>query len=228
MKSTDSRAQRHYRRDQLALRMVRHGARSSTIDAWTGLSANRIRTLVQHHGDAPPIRHRGQPPRRVGYFFRTLRITTHAATLASLYELFEVLPNAPLGMPARRFRTLDRGEAVCTAYEMYCAMVNTPAIRFEHAMLLATALAEGDEISLQPCPQCTAALLVDHLALARDACTHCRPSAHLPAIPGSAGEPRTPERLRRPHIQLRLFTPPADDPRPAHPICVDVSQTICV
>ena len=220
MKSTDSRARRHFRRDQLALRMVRLGARSSTVYAWTGLSPNRIRTLVQQHTDLTPIRHRGQPPRRVTYFFRTRRITYHAGTLGSLFELFQALPETGVGIPAHSFRTITRGEALCEAYELYGAMVHARVIRFEHAILLATALADGEEISLQGCPQCEARMLVDHFAIASEACPHCRPSAHLPTIPGSPVE-SPPAGFRRPQRQLRLFAPLEEGLRPTPPSDTD-------
>jgi Flagellar transcriptional activator (FlhC) len=215
MNGTDDRAHRHWRRDQLALRMVRHGARSSTVSAWTGLSGNRIRTLVQRHGERPPVRHRGQPPRRVGYFFRTLRLTTHAAALGCDFELLEILPRTPGGLPAHHFPNIARGERLCVAYELYVATVESPLIGFEHAVLLATALAVGEEISLQPCPQCGAGMLVDHFAVTTDACTHCRPTAQLPAIPGIPAEALAPERFRRAQIQLTLFAPTAEELRPA-------------
>jgi len=215
MTAIDTRSHRHWRRDQLALRMVRHGARSSTVYAWTGLSSNRLRTLVRQHATLPPIRHRGQPPRRVGYFFRTVRVTTHAAALGSLYELFQLLPNTAVGLSPRDFRSIARGEALCYAYELYQRTVQSPTIRFEHAVLLATALAAGEEISLQVCPQCEAGMLVDHFAIAVDACTHCRPSTRLPLIPGNPAESPPPERFRRPHLQLRLFTPSAEHESPA-------------
>jgi hypothetical protein len=43
------------------------------------------------------------------------------------------------------------GEKLCLVYEMYVGMVESPLIRFEHAALLATALAEAKEIFLQFC-----------------------------------------------------------------------------
>jgi hypothetical protein len=218
MNPSDSRTARHWRRDQLVLRMMRHEARTSTISAWTGLSPNRVRTRVQEHAGTPaqraPKRHRGQPPRQVGYFFRTLRVATHAATLASLFELLDLLPATAVGVPARNFRSVARGEVLCYAYEVYCTMVETPTIRFEHAVLLATALADGQEISLQDCPRCDARMLVDHFGDARDGCTHCRPTAQLPAIPGRPDAPPPDPRFHRPHIQLKLFAPLDDGLRP--------------
>src|SRR4051812_24458446 len=125
MRRTEDRVRFHWQRDQLALRMIRHGARSSTVSAWTGLSANRICTLVQQSAYAP---HRGQPPRRVGYFFRTPLVTIHAATLGNLFYLFEILSNTVVGTPAHGFRTLGPGEKLCHVYEIYVAMVESPLI----------------------------------------------------------------------------------------------------
>jgi hypothetical protein len=219
MNPSDSRSARHWRRDQLVLRMMRHEARTSTISAWTGLSPNRVRTQVQQHAGTPdqraPKRHRGQPPRQVGYFFRTLRVATHAATLGSLFELLDLLPATAVGVPARSLRSVARGEVLCYAYEVYCMMVHRPIIRFEHAVLLATALADGQEISLQDCPRCDARMLVDHFGDAREGCTHCRPAAQLPAIPGRPDAPSPDPRFHRPHIQLKLFAPLDDGLRPA-------------
>jgi hypothetical protein len=218
MNTPDTRSARHWRRDQLVLRMMSHEARTSTISAWTGLSPNRVRTLVQHHASTPapraPKRHRGQPPRQVGFFFRTLRVAAHAATLGSLFELLELLPATAVGMPARSFRSVARAEVLCYAYEVYCSTVGSPAIRFEHAVLLATALADGREISMQDCPRCDARMLVDHFGNARDGCTHCRPTAQLPAIPGRPTAPVPDARFRQPQIQLKLFAP-LDDAVPA-------------
>jgi len=168
--------------DRLALRMIRHGARSSTVSAWTGLSANRIRTLGKQEAITPQVHHRGQRPRRVAYFFRTPLVVLHAAVLGSHFELLEVLSQPPAENPAQNFCTFARGEKLCLAYEMYCADVGSPLLQFEHAVLLATALAEGKEISMQPCPECGGVMLVDQFAPAADACTHCDPNACLAVI----------------------------------------------
>jgi hypothetical protein len=166
--------------------MIRHGARSSTVSVWTGLSANRIRTLVKQEAFVPQAHDRGQRPPQFGYFLGTPLVATHAAALGSLFELLEVLDQPAVDTAAQNFITFVRAEKLCYAYEMYRAEVETPLIQFEHAALLAIALAEGKEISLQPCSQCGGAMLVDHSAPATDSCTHCQPSGRLTAIEDEA------------------------------------------
>jgi len=186
MNQTDDRARCYYQRDQLALRMIQHGARVSTVSTWTALSSDRVYTLVQRDASFPQGPHRERSPRRIKYFFRTPLLAVHAATLASLFDLFEILSETTPGTPTQSFRTLDPAEKLCCAYEMYIAMVESPLIRFEHAALLATALAEGREIFLRYCPKCGRARLVDWSGFATDTCVHCRPGAHRAAIAGSS------------------------------------------
>jgi hypothetical protein len=57
-------------------------------------------------------------------------------------------------------------------------------------------------------------VLVDHFGEPQDWCTHCRPSAHLPAIPGRPDPLASDTVRRRPHIQLKLFEPQDDPGRP--------------
>jgi hypothetical protein len=127
--------------------------------------------------------------------------------------MLQVLPATAVGVSARSFRSVARGERLCQAFEIYCAAVESPVIHFEHAALLATALTHGEEISLQACPQCEARILVDHFGDAQEWCTHCRPSASLPAIPGRPTPSPQDPCWRRPHIQLKLFEPLDDKPR---------------
>ena len=186
MNQTDDRARYHYHRDQLALRMIQHGARSSTVSTWTDLSIDRVYTLAQRETPVPQVPHRGRSPRRITYFFRTPQLAVHATTLASLFDLFEILSETTPGTPTQSLRILDPGEKLCCAYEMYIAMVESPLIRFEHAALLATALAEGREIFLRYCPMCGRARLVDWSGFATDTCMHCQPGEHRGAIAGNS------------------------------------------
>lgn len=172
MSQTDVLTRCHSRREELALRMTRHGARRSTVSVWTAISVKCIATMVRKGLEAPRARYQERIPLRVDYFFRTPRLERDAALLGILFELHEVLPDADTS--SQSFRTISRGERLCCAYEMYGDMVNSALIGFEHAVLLATALAEGKEISLESCPRCEEAVLVDCSAPAGDACTRCR------------------------------------------------------
>jgi len=132
--------------------MMQHGARDTTVSKWTDLPMNPHLSLVPTKRAHPEETSSGaQPPRQVRYFFRTPLPANHAATLGSLFDLFETLPNTTLGTSGQRVRTVDPGEKLCHACEMYVAMVESPLIRFDHAGLLATALADGREIFLRHC-----------------------------------------------------------------------------
>jgi hypothetical protein len=67
MRISDDRYTRDRLRLDLALRLIRHEARTYTIRQWTGLSDDRIRKLyrsyVMSHGARGVHRHRGKSPR---------------------------------------------------------------------------------------------------------------------------------------------------------------------
>ena len=74
MRISDDRYHRERLRMELALRFLRHEARTQTIRAWTGLSDDRIRKLYRSYlgdarGELP--RHRGKSPHQVAYFTRS-------------------------------------------------------------------------------------------------------------------------------------------------------------
>ena len=71
MRVSDDRYTRDRQRLDLALRLIRHEARTFTIRQWTGLSDDRIRKLyrsyVMNHEARRVLRHRGKSPRRTGW-----------------------------------------------------------------------------------------------------------------------------------------------------------------
>ena len=68
MRVSDDRYTRDRQRLDLALRLIRHEARTFTIRQWTGLSDDRIRKLyrsyVLNHDAQRVFRHRGKSPRQ--------------------------------------------------------------------------------------------------------------------------------------------------------------------
>src|SRR4030081_3196070 len=98
MRICDDRYRRERLALELALRFLRHEARTQTIRAWTGLSDDRIRKLYcsyMSHGRRSLPRHRGKSPHQVAYFMRSLRLQQETAVLASVLSLLGVLPAAP-------------------------------------------------------------------------------------------------------------------------------------
>src|SRR6185312_4808598 len=110
MRISDDRYHRERARMELALRFLRHEARTQTIRAWTGLSDDRIRKLYRSylgHARRQLPRHRGKSPHQVAYFTRSLRLQEETALLASVLSLLGALPEAATA-PA-----LTRGELLC-------------------------------------------------------------------------------------------------------------------
>ena len=71
---------------------------------------------------------------------------------------------------------MQRGEALCEAFETYRRLVPAPRISFEHAVYLVTALARGDEIRATLCEDCNGLIVVDRFASQMRRCLACEDS----------------------------------------------------
>jgi hypothetical protein len=185
MRVSDDRYSRDRLRFDLAVRMIRHEARTCTIRVWTGLTDDRIRKLyrsyVQHAPSTPVRRHRGKSPRQVSFFMRTPAVHFEATTLASLFCMLGLVP--PPGSGPQRSSppmSLEWGEFFCQAYESYLALHATPRVSFEHAWFLLLALLHQDELRLRACSACGGLCLVDAFGPAGSMCSRC---ARLPGSP---------------------------------------------
>ncbi len=191
MRVSDDRYTRDRERFDLALRLIRHEARTYTIRQWTGLSDDRIRKLYRSYvlsEDATAVlRHRGKSPRQAAFFFRNPEINFHAAQLASVLVLYELLRGTELRVESRyRVGSLDSGAQFCKAYEAYTELHSPPVISFEHAWFLLLALARGDELGIARCPACGGLRLRDLLSRHRTACANCNaPGLASPSADGS-------------------------------------------
>ena len=82
MRISDDRYTRDRFRLDLALRFMRHEARTHTIRKWTGLTDDRIRKLYRAYLNETPghvSRHRGKSPGQAFYFTRTPRVQQESA-----------------------------------------------------------------------------------------------------------------------------------------------------
>src|SRR5215207_9889648 len=125
MRITDDRYSRDRRRYDLAMRLIKHRARTHIIRVWTGLTADRIRKLFGAyidvaHGDSK--RHRGKSPQQAAFFTRSHQRRYETAVLASLLCLFSVVPLGAAPDLARSVPSVSRGESLCDAYEAYRAL----------------------------------------------------------------------------------------------------------
>ena len=177
MRISDARYSRDRMRFDLALRFIQHEARTSTIRQWTGLTDDRIRklfrTYIVEDGAEGLTRHRGKSPQQSSYFTRTPQIRQEAAVLASVCYMLGVMPASRVADARKTLPGVQRGEALCEAYEVYRQLVGTPRISFEHAVFLVTALARGDELFASHCPGCRGLVLVDPGAMPARRCGSC-------------------------------------------------------
>jgi len=180
MRVSDDRYSRDRERYDLALRLIRHEARTFTIRQWTGLSDDRIRKLyrsyVMNH-ERRVLRHRGKSPRQAAFFFKNPELNFQSVQLASLYVVYGLLGGGDGGLePRYRVGSLESGALLCQAYEAYRELHAPAGISFEHAWFLLLALARRDEVGIARCKVCGGVLLRDLLAKHRLACSTCGPA----------------------------------------------------
>jgi hypothetical protein len=203
MRISDDRYSRERARMELALRFLRHEARTQTIRIWTGLSDDRIRKLYRSymsHARRQLPRHRGKSPHQVAYFTRSLRLQQETAVLASVLSLLGVVPPAapapaspvaqasahaaaparatsaaapPAAAGAAALPGLSRGELLCQAFEAFRLLLPSAQISFEHAVFLATALTRGDQLRLGGCSDCGSLMVTERFPLRAARCHHC-------------------------------------------------------
>jgi hypothetical protein len=193
MRISDDRYSRERARMELALRFLRHEARTQTIRAWTGLSDDRIRKLYRSYMSQARRqlpRHRGKSPHQVAYFSRSMRLQEETALLASVLSLLGVVPAAALagaaapaslpgadGAGGASLPGITRGELLCQAFEAFRLLLPSAHISFEHAVFLATALARGDQLRLGDCSDCGSLMVTERLLLRGARCPHCAGAA---------------------------------------------------
>jgi len=181
MRISDDRYSRDRLRVDIALHFIRLEARTHTIREWTGLTDDRIRKLYRsylHEGGHRIARHRGKSPRQASYFMRTERLRQEAAALAGLCCLLGLLETGSR-RDGPRPAAVGRAASLCQAYAVYRAVVSAPAIGFEHAVLLVTLLARGNELCVGRCQGCGTLVIRDPLALGAPRCALC---ADAPAL----------------------------------------------
>ncbi|HEY2146001.1 MAG TPA: hypothetical protein VGH12_08040 [Steroidobacteraceae bacterium] len=188
MRVSDDRYTRDRRRFDLALRLIRHEARTFTIRQWTGLSDDRIRKLYRSYcvdqDSHILLRHRGKSPRQAAFFFRNPELNFQAAQLASLFVMYGLVEsNGRCLEPRYRVGSLEAGALLCGAYEAYLDLHSPVGISFEHAWFLLLALARQDEVGIARCASCGGVHVRDLLARHRLACSNCDGAYHSAAPP---------------------------------------------
>lgn len=182
MHTNNGRYGNERRRDELALRMIRHEARTCTIRACTGLSEDRIRRLYKtyafEHNEEPVRRRRGKSPRQSTFFIRNARAQFESSLLASAFMAFGLL-QAPLDSDAHRNTriengSLEFGRLFCDAYETHQQLFITSTLSFEHAWFLLQLLNSTGDLHPVRCRHCDGYYLRDRFNVCQHACPACR------------------------------------------------------
>lgn len=180
MRICDDRYSRERSSLELALRFLRHEARTRTIRTWTGLTDDRIRNLyrsyVSRETHAEP-RHRGKSPRQAGYFIRSTRLQQETAALASYLYLVGAVAAHSSPQASNAVASVARGELVCCAFEAYRALLPSAQISFEHAVFLVMSLSRPDLIKMAECSQCGSLVVAETFPIRALLCQHCLASA---------------------------------------------------
>jgi len=176
MRITDDRYTRDRQRLDLAVRMIRHEARTGTIRHWTGLSDDRIRKLYRtylQHTAARPCRHRGKAPRQVSYFLRNRETRRQSALLGGLFGLIGLLGFDRAEPRDEGGSAMHWGDLFCRVYETYLASERARLISFEHACYLLHVLERRAELALDECPSCQSLMVTDRLRVRERRCEFC-------------------------------------------------------
>ena len=179
MRLTDDRYAGEKSQFELALRMIRHEARTRTIRECTGLSDDRIRklysTYFRNAGHAGVRRRRGKSPRQVGRFVKNPDHQLQATTLVALFcaGLLLRIDDQDRVHPCWPRPDVEFGHRVCRAFETYLLVHDRPLLNFEWAWGLLLSMSRGDELYLATCSGCRSRYVQDAYALDLRMCPAC-------------------------------------------------------
>ena len=179
MRLTDDRYAAERSQFELALRMIRHEARTRTIRECTGLSDDRIRklytTYFRNTGATSIRRRRGKSPRQVTRFVKNPRNQLQATTLVALYcsgLLLRIDDDAKVSACWPR-PDVEFGHRLCRAYETYLLLHRDANLSFEWAWNLLHCISYNDELYLATCRDCHSRYVQDAYAIDRGSCPSC-------------------------------------------------------
>ena len=183
MRLTDDRYAGERSQFELALRMIRHEARTRTIRECTGLSDDRIRklysTYFRNSGQADIKRRRGKSPRQVQRYVKNPESQLQATTLVALFcaGLLVRIDENNAVHPRWPRPDVEFGHRLCRAYETYLLLHDEVKLNFEWAWNLLHCIGYNDELYLAACGQCDARYVQDAFALDNKTCPNCEISA---------------------------------------------------
>lgn len=196
MRLTDNRYAAERQQFELALRMIRHEARTRTIRLCTGLSDDRIRKLygTYFRGAAGRAvkRRRGKSPQQVAVFVKNPVNQLEATTLVTLYSaglLLRLDRNRRIHACWPR-PDVEYGHRLCRAYETYLLLHPGAHLSFEWAWNLLQTISQNDELYLAVCSRCNNQYVQDAYALDHGRCPGCEIAERRRRRPGAGGRTR--------------------------------------
>jgi hypothetical protein len=175
MRATDDRYRGEQAKFNLAMRMIRHEARTGTIRYFTGLNDDRIRKLYTtyfKHGEVPVRRQRGRSPTRIGPLVRTPQRALESGVFANVLLSNGLLcVEQPPGPPLKH--NIDFGHRLCECFETFDELVPRSSLSFEWGWNLLVSMRRGDELGIARCEACSISYVFDLLSLPRTACPAC-------------------------------------------------------
>jgi hypothetical protein len=174
MRVSEDRYARDLRRIQLAHRLIRHEVRTYWICAFTQQTIDRVRNLLRSYEDdlAGLKRHRGTPPHSCSKLMSPA-LHSEASALAGIVLLWRLIPAEPVANARRTLPSVELGEQLCKAFELFSHVVPGCAMTMDRTILLTLALAER-QLTLKHCRECNAAILTDPTDLPRELCLWCQ------------------------------------------------------
>jgi hypothetical protein len=178
---TDDQIGRYFRRIQLGLRFLAHGARAQTTSQWSGLTPDQLVTLRRRWMFNGAERLKGPSPSSFQHFFRSARSREQAALFACIFRVVWTAPRKSGTDVAKLIASLENGELLCEAFEIYREWEPGADLEFEQAVLLATGAIDGDQIEITHCLHCSSPVLMDRLSTAAASCPRCRKIVSRPS-----------------------------------------------
>lgn len=175
MRATDDRYRGEQAKFDLAIRMIRHEARTGTIRYLTGMNDDRIRKLYTtyfKHGPTPVRRQRGRSPTRVSPLVRTPLRALESGVFVNLLLMNGLLSlDQPPGPSLKG--NIELGHRLCECFETLGLLVPRSSLTFEWGWNLLASMRRGDELGIGRCDSCSICHLFDLLAVPRGACPAC-------------------------------------------------------
>lgn len=178
MRATDDRYSAERDRFDLAIRMIRLGARTGTIRGCTGFTEDRIRKICTSYFALPgtPLRRRrGKTPSQVGPLLSSARRQSESSLLAGLLfhrAAAQLDGNGEVSRPWRLAPPL-MGRRFCDAYEDYQLLLAEPLFDFEWGWNLYRSLTVTGELRPAWCGLCEGLYVQDAFALNYARCPNC-------------------------------------------------------